>query len=841
MTSGPATERIDPVMEEAGRLAEVLAASWRQGRCCPAEELLDAHPAVRDVPTAGLRVVYEEVWQRQELGQEVSLVELQARFPQWSDQLAVLLDCVRLLGLAPRVTRFPAVGETVGEFRLLAVLGRGASGRVYLAEQSFLAGRLTVLKLIPLDNLEHLKLARLQHTHIVPLYGVRDLPERNLRLLCMPCLGGCTLQQILGALSAITPGKRTGRDVLDALRAGTPEPRLFWPARGPNKRFLQSASYVQVVCWAGVCLADALQYAHEQGLLHLDVKPSNVLFTADCQPMLLDFHLAQGPLSAGQDAPEWLGGTVGYMSPEQEEALAACREQVPVPAAVDARSDVYSLGVLLREALCGEQQDDGDIALPSRADLSPALRDVLARCLARDPEARYPSAGSLADDLRRYLSDRPLIGVRNRSLLERWRKFSRRQPQALALAMLVAIGFAGLLAFGFWTIADASRRHREAVELLAQGQNAFAERRFDKALLAFDQGLVRLGGAEAGRELYFELRQQRQRAAEAWELHTLHELVERGRYLYGDDHAPLGILRIQQSQYKQYWHQRQRLLAALPPGPTEEQSTTQDMLDLAILLADSQIRLAAAGENDTARRAAQRVLEEAQSQYGRSAVLSRELASLDPATNQLPTVEPAPRTAWEHYAVGRWFLRSGNLESAAAAFDTAVELRPQQFWPWYGKAVCAYRRGQHVAAVSAFTVCIALDPDSAACYYNRGLAHGASGNNDAALRDYDHALRLDPYLGAARINRGVLYFQKQRFDEAEADYRFALDGNAQLGTANEAALRYNFALLCQARQEPAAALNWVEQALQIDSDHGPARDLQKNLHRLSVPAGPAYR
>jgi tetratricopeptide (TPR) repeat protein len=327
----------------------------------------------------------------------------------------------------------------------------------------------------------------------------------------------------------------------------------------------------------------------------------------------------------------------------------------------------------------------------------------------------------------------------------------------------------------------------------------------------------------------------------ALELRTFHDMVERGRYLYGDDHAPPGILRIQQSQYEEYWRQRRRLIAAGPPGAAQEQTISQDLLDMAILLADSRLRLAAPGETDTARREARLVLEQAQSQFGPSAVLSRELGSLDPATNRLPIVEPAPRTAWEYYAVGRWFLRNGNWEGAAAAFDAAVELRPQDFWPWYGKAVCAHRRGQPVAAVSAFTVCIALDPDNAVCYYNRGLAHGASGNIDAALRDYDHALRLDPRLAAALINRGALYFRKQRLDEAEADFRLALHENAQLGPTDHAALRYNLALLCQARQEPAAALDWLEKALQIDADHRPARDLQKILHSQPRSAGPAQR
>ena len=81
--------------------------------------------------------------------------------------------------------------------------------------------------------------------------------------------------------------------------------------------FCAAENYPDIVCRIGICLADAAQYAHDRGLLHLDIKPSNVLVAADGQPMLLDFHLARGRLLEGDAAPAWFGGTPGYMSPEQ--------------------------------------------------------------------------------------------------------------------------------------------------------------------------------------------------------------------------------------------------------------------------------------------------------------------------------------------------------------------------------------------------------------------------------------------------------------------------------------------------------------------------------------------
>ncbi len=360
-----------------------------------------------------------------------------------------------------------------GEYRVVREIGRGGAGVVYEAVQCSL-GRRVALKVLPDTSSanatqiarlrrEALVLAQLQHPHIVRVHDVGETGGQH--WLAMDLVDGGTLADRLGHLRA-AGGHRGG-----SLRA-----------------------VVEIVA----AVAEALEHVHAAGIVHRDVKPSNILLRADGTPLLSDFGLARGDAALTVTAANAIAGTPQYMSPEHVAGKAAL-----VPA-----SDVFSLGATLFESVTLCRAFDGDtteavlqqILLQPNPDprrLQPALpRDLAAivgKSLEKQVARRYASAGAFAADLRAFLDLRP-VQARLPSPLRRGLRWLRREPLRMvaAVAVLLVVG----LAFALWwewpqlKAQAAARTEREYEAALARGWSLRWTSQRDECLGAFDRAIA---------------------------------------------------------------------------------------------------------------------------------------------------------------------------------------------------------------------------------------------------------------------------------------------------------------------------------------------------------------
>jgi len=308
----------------------------------------------------------------------------------------------------------------LGDYEILDEIGRGGMGVIYLARQRHPHRIVAVKRVLDYHADSHETLMRfrreadaaasLDHPNILPIYEVSE-SEDGLPFFSMKLAAGGSLQKIGPTLCA------------------------------------ESRRCVQVMAK----VARAVEYAHAHGILHRDLKPGNILLDDRGEPLVSDFGLAKW-LDTNKDLTKSLTafGTPGYTAPEQAEGAAADL----TPAA-----DVYSLGAILFDLLTGRPPFLGSNALAviRQASETPApklrslshshdrdLETICARCLERDPKARYQSAGDLATDLERWLDGRPIV-ARPVSIPTRLARWSRRNPK------LIVTGAACLL-FGAATI-----------------------------------------------------------------------------------------------------------------------------------------------------------------------------------------------------------------------------------------------------------------------------------------------------------------------------------------------------------------------------------------------------
>jgi serine/threonine protein kinase/Tfp pilus assembly protein PilF len=475
------------------RLASEVRQLRKQGEAEPVEAVLARHPELPATKSLVVDLANEEYCQRLEAGEKIDPDQFLERFPAYRTSVRKLLSTHRFfdgkipLLEGPRQVSWPEAGQPFLGFSLLEELGRGAFARVFLAAEPALGNRLVAVKVSIQGTAEAETLGRLHHRNIVPVHSAQRDEQTSLNVVCMPFLGSATLCDVLDHLYPRRSVPQRAKTILDGIRSAEIP---GYPATDtqPPARVYRHGTYVDGILHIALQLAEALHFIHVQGICHRDLKPSNVLMTPDGRPMLLDFNLAFDE----QVIRLQVGGTFPYMAPEH---LRVMDPKNPAhPALVDARSDLFSLGVILYELLTAkhpfgpsslkltleemrqyllERQKEGARPIGEvNPRLDRALGRLIDRCIAHDPKDRPQTAAELVAAFRKSLS--------------RWRRL--RRWSALHARMLLVAGVLGAGAAGagaYWAIP----KEPYSVRRLHKGLAEYRLGRYEKAIVSLDEAV----------------------------------------------------------------------------------------------------------------------------------------------------------------------------------------------------------------------------------------------------------------------------------------------------------------------------------------------------------------
>lgn len=664
------------------------------------------------------------------------------------------------------------------------------------------------------------------------------------------------VRSMLARYLARFPRRRTISDASDAGRESIIEANT--EADQPARLFFRSHNYMQASVWIAARLAEALDHAHSRGILHRDMKPSNILIAADGTPMLLDFNLSalEGARADKEEPRARVGGTLPYMAPEHLDAFHP--NGTTGSDNVDGRSDLYALGLILYEMLGGQHPfPDPDASLPlakaldamitARRAGAPTIRSVnpqvprslealLGKCLDPDPSQRYQKASELAEDLRRHLDDLPLKHVPEPSLRERASKWLRRHPEArssttigtVSLLLLLILGFAG------WSIADR----------LETASVVFRRNQFTRV---FRECQLLLNTTHGPHQHLAQGLQLAQRALEG----------------YGLDGSSL----------PRRWTD---LPAIRRLPPTERSQLRHELAELLLLRARALFAESAGKAVSVRREALEQGLDwletaaaiEPRSTHSLAVERARFERALGLDRQADENIRRAAKIglidARDHYLAGTGLAASGRIDMAEPYLSRPVAMDSQQFWAWFALGLCHYDQGRYREAAADFGVCTILTPGFSWPQLNRGLALAASGRWLEALAAYDRALEITPDFVEALVNRALVCLELDRPRQAAEDLERALaigprtsglmaaraQALAQLGRADAAEREFAEALasapsdptalvargIFRLQQgDPLAASKDLEGALVIDPTHARAYLGMAHVKRRADP------
>ncbi|WP_197455754.1 protein kinase domain-containing protein [Stieleria neptunia] len=443
-----------------------------------------------------VRLVQLEVNLRRNQGETVDLDSYVSRFAESEELIrAVYLDESKTAVPSPTVA-FDMIDSDIafeswqvkqlGDYQLLGRIGQGGMGVVYKGKDVKL-DKTVAIKVLPVNAMisksartrfqnEARAAGQLDHPHVVPVYAFGI--EKGTYYYAMQYINGKNLAGWIAEFRQDASHGNQGKS--SQHKISTAKAQEASTSQGLSSFDLQNAlksggstsnrEFVEAFARMGVQVADALQHAHDTGIVHRDIKPSNLLVDQNGDVFVADFGLAQVQGESALTKPGDVIGTWRYMSPEQAYAKRIV---------VDHRTDIFSLGATLYELLTLRHAFNGrtrteilrqiafeDPVAPRKINrrLPEALELIVLKCLAKNPDERYQTAGDLAGDLRAWTRDEP-IKARRPTVPQKMVKWARRHRALVnsvtAIFAVIIVSAMSMLAFAVQTETKA-RRHVES-------------------------------------------------------------------------------------------------------------------------------------------------------------------------------------------------------------------------------------------------------------------------------------------------------------------------------------------------------------------------------------------
>lgn len=717
-------------------------------------------------------------------GQKPDIDEFVKQYPEFENQIRQrlqnlneidsLFDCLMQADdsdFGNAIIESNLVGQKLGDYEILKMVGQGGMGAVFLARQVSL-DREVALKVISsvggtqAKNLDRFKreskvLAKISHPNIVPIYEVGQ--QGPYSYFAMEYVRGVSLDKILSSIRNAKSGSKASdvmRKCVEAQTAIGDDKQQ--DAKGRTESEIDT-DYIVNISKIVISIASALDYAHQKGVLHRDIKPSNILIDSNDTPKLVDFGLAKAETQQTITITGEFFGTPNYVSPEQ----------IRKPETVDCRSDVFSLAATYYECLTLHPPFGGDTvnktltqviskeAVPPKKycpRLSTDFNTVLLHALEKSPEDRYQTAADFAADIQNILEFKPITAKRP-SITRRAYKTVRRNPLKVAILGISIL----VLVLGYFVYSNYIEKRNKAtarkLEAIAAGYLVSGD--YTKALEYYKKAIVQYPFNAATYSEIGTCYQQLKQYPEAIEAYKQAIVIEPD---YTVATGALGGIYYLEGCYDDALEMYEKVIEIKPDA--------QIYRNIGNILDDT-------GRSEEAVEAFKNAIKTDPKDALAYNDLGYVYFKLNRLDNAIIAVEKAveidPNCALAYNALGFFCYNSDKYEKSIELFDKAIKLDAGCYQAYINLGLAHNTLGNYSEAVVAYKRAIELNPKDAIIFNNLGLALDRSGHPKEAEEAYKKAIKIDPNCFEAYNNLGLIYTDSNNYSEAIRFFEKAIE------------------------------------------------------------------